>query len=274
MIPVPAPPPATPRPVIPAPVPTPVPAARILGALSAAPAVVTPGADPSSAYVTVDFTLATDAAVTVRLTGGITPLTLFSSSVPAGASSFSWSLAAAPDGRYLLEVTARPASGAATTQTVPVVVYRSLSGYSVASPLVSPNGDGVNDNAVVGFTLARPVSVQVVLQRAGVPVGDDLLGPARRRAAVDRLERDEQRRSRSRRHVRRRHDRQRRARDGVVLGAADAGHDRPGADAARRGRAPLPAQRAGDRLADRERPADRPGRAGGRVLDPLARRPA
>jgi hypothetical protein len=161
--------PAIPAPA-PAPVPAPVPAVKILGGLSAAPAVVTPGADASSSYVTVNFTLAADAAVTVRLTGGVSPLTLFSSSVPAGDSSFSWSLAAVPDGRYLLEVTAKPVSGAASTQSVQVVVYRSLSGYSVASPLVSPNGDGVNDNAVVGFNLARPVSVQIVLQRAGAPV--------------------------------------------------------------------------------------------------------
>jgi hypothetical protein len=148
----------------------------LLTGLSAAPAVVSPGADPSSAYVTVDFTLAAAATVTAALTGAAAPITLFSSSVPAGDSTFSWSLASVPDGQYTLAVTAKPTSGAPSTQMLPLTVYRTLSGYAVAPALVSPNGDGVDENAVVSFTLARPVSVQVLVERAGVPVASVFSG--------------------------------------------------------------------------------------------------
>ncbi len=175
--PAPTPPPA--KPVVPAPKPpavVPAPASTLLTALSAAPAVVSPGTDPASAFVTVEFTLAATATVTARLTGGATPITLYSASVPAGDSSFSWSLATVPDGRYTLEVTAKPAAGTSATQSLQLVVYRTLSAYSVAPPLVSPNGDGVNENAVIGFTLARSVPVQVLLERAGAVVATIFAG--------------------------------------------------------------------------------------------------
>jgi hypothetical protein len=172
----PAPKPVTPTPKpVPVPIPVPVPSTLLTG-LSAAPAVVSPGTDPSSAYVTVDFTLAAAATVTARLTGGATPITLFSASVPAGDSTFSWSLASVPDGQYTLEVAAKPTSGATATQTLQLTVYRTLSGYAVAPALVSPNGDGVNDNAVVSFTLARAVPVQVLIERTGVPVATAFSG--------------------------------------------------------------------------------------------------
>jgi hypothetical protein len=174
VVPAPQPPP---QPVAPTPKPTPVPVqSSLLTGLSAAPAVVSPGTDPSSAYVTVDFTLAASASVTARLTGTTSAITLFSSNVPAGESTFSWSLAAVPDGQYTLAVTAKPATGATATQTLQLTVYRTLSGYAVAPALVSPNGDGVNDNAVVSFTLARPVPVQVLIERAGVPVASAFSG--------------------------------------------------------------------------------------------------
>jgi len=75
-----------------------------------------------------------------------------------------------PDGRYTLEVGAKTAAGATGTQTLQLVVYRSLSGYAVGPSPISPNGDGVNESATIAFTLARTVTVQVLLQRAGVTV--------------------------------------------------------------------------------------------------------
>jgi hypothetical protein len=114
--------------------------------------------------------------VTAQLTGGIAPITLYSSSVPAGESSFSWSLASVPDGLYTLAVTAKPATGVSATQSLQLTVYRALSSYSVAPSLVSPNGDGVNDNAVVGFALSRPAAVQVLVERAGAVVATIFAG--------------------------------------------------------------------------------------------------
>jgi hypothetical protein len=169
--------PVAPRPAAPAPVAPPlVPAAPLLSALSAAPAVVNPGGDGSAGYVTVDFTLGTAAAITARLTGGSAPITIFSTTVPAGASSFSWNLAAVPDGRYLLEVAATAAGRTPATLSVPVAVERSFSGYTVTPAGFSPNGDGVNDSVVVGFSLARSLPVQILLRQAGAAVATIFAG--------------------------------------------------------------------------------------------------
>jgi hypothetical protein len=168
------------KPVTPPVAPTPVPAVGLLSALSAAPAVVSPAADGSGGYVTVNFTLSATASVTARLTGGATPLTLLSATVPAGASTFSWNLGAVPDGHYQIAVTATLPTGASMTDSIPVTVDRSVVGYAVGPSLFSPNGDGLNDSTTVGFTLAQQVPVQILVERLGAVVATvftGLLGP-------------------------------------------------------------------------------------------------
>src|SRR5207248_10026010 len=121
---------------------------------------ISPGADGTGGYVSVDFTLAAPGAVTVTV-GGATPLRLLAANLPAGENSFSWDVASLPDGRYQLVVAARPAGSTSTAiQSVPLVVDRTLTGYTVTPALVSPNGDGTADSATFGFTLAQAVPVQ------------------------------------------------------------------------------------------------------------------
>jgi hypothetical protein len=155
-----------------------------LTGLTASPAMVSPNADGTGGYVTVDFQLGAPAAVTVKLASPVpataVPLTLLAADLPVGDNSFSWSLAAVPDGRYQVVVTATPKGGAPTTQSATVTVDRTLTGYSVTPALISPNGDGTNDAATFVFTLAQPVPVQLIVQSLGGFVGtvfSGTLGP-------------------------------------------------------------------------------------------------
>jgi hypothetical protein len=180
-----APTPIPPTPIPPAPIPPAPPAiGNALSALSAAPAVVSPSPDGTGGYLTVDFTLGADAVVTAKLTsaapGTAAPVTLLSASVPAGESSFNWSLASVPDGHYLLVVTATPSGGKAASQSVPVTVDRTLSGFALTPTLVSPNGDGVNDSTAVNFNLSQALPVLLYVQQLGQGAGtlfSGTLGP-------------------------------------------------------------------------------------------------
>ncbi len=157
----------------PAAAPMPVPAAGpVLSGMVAHPAVVSPNPDGTAGFVTADFTLAVSAAVTVQATAAapaaVLPVTLLSSRLPAGDHSFSWSLAAFPDGRYQIVVTAKPRDGSPTIQAAGVAVDRTLTGLAVTPTLFSPNADGVNDMTTFTFTLAQSFPTQVVLVRSGV----------------------------------------------------------------------------------------------------------
>src|SRR5579864_1644632 len=133
------------------------------------------------AATSASFTLGAPAAVTVTLTpavpGSAVPLALLSASLPSGPQSLNFSLAAVPEGRYTLDVTATPAGGTAVPRSVPVTVDRSLTGFALAPAVISPNGDGVADSAAFNFTLSRPLSVQLRLEQAGVVVGTVFSGP-------------------------------------------------------------------------------------------------
>ena len=98
------------------------------------------------------------------------PLGLLAANVAAGPSSFQWDVSALPNGRYRLIVTAQPPGTQPASQSVALIVDRTLSGLTAGPSTFSPNGDGVNDTITFGFTLAQPAQVQVVVQRAGVAV--------------------------------------------------------------------------------------------------------
>jgi hypothetical protein len=144
------------------------------------PAVVSPNADGTGGYVSVNFTLGGPAAVTVlaraALPGAALPLTLLSATLPAGDNSFSWSLAPLSDGHYQVVVTATLKDGSSTSQTASVTVDRSLTGPTATAALISPNADGVNDTTTFGFTLAQSLSVQLLIERFGTIVGTVFAG--------------------------------------------------------------------------------------------------
>jgi gliding motility-associated-like protein len=177
-----APKPTSPKPV-PAPVPTPVtpvtptpaapaaPAPSIVSGLSVSPSTLTPVTDGAGVGAAVSFTLASAAQVTVTVTasaGGPPLLTLLSAQLPAGFSTYQWNIGILANGRYRLNVTAQPPSGAASTQSADVIVDRTLGGFSGLPGAFSPNGDGVNDTVSFSFLVTQPAAVVLTVQRAGV----------------------------------------------------------------------------------------------------------
>ncbi len=146
----------------PAPVPPPP---ILLTGLTASPSVLTLNADGTGLTIAVDFALAQPALVTV----GVGTLQLLSASAAAGNDHFEWDLRSLPDGRYTLVVTAK-AGGQSESQSVGLVIDRTLSGLTATPTAFSPNADGTSDTVSFGFALTQTVPVQVVVQRAGVAV--------------------------------------------------------------------------------------------------------
>ncbi len=75
------------------------------------------------------------------------------------------SLVPAPDGEATLQVSLRDLAGNTTTATCTVVVNRTLGFPTVTPRTISPNGDGVDDTAVVGFKLTRRADVTLAIMR-------------------------------------------------------------------------------------------------------------
>jgi hypothetical protein len=149
-----------------------LPAPDLLTGLTASPAVLTPTADGTGLTTAVDFALARQAQLTVR----IGTLQLMNTIAAAGNDHFEWDLSSLPDGRYKLVVVAT-AGGQTATQSADVVIDRTLSGLTATPTVFSPNADGSSDTVSFGFALTKTVPVQVVVQRAGAAVVTLFTGP-------------------------------------------------------------------------------------------------
>jgi flagellar hook assembly protein FlgD len=147
--------------VAPPPLPPPPPATFTLTGLAATPTVLTPAPDGTGATANVAFTISAAAHVTAQLVdaNGAVALAALDEQRPAGANAFTLDVSAVPDGRYTLDLSARPAKGAAATATLPIAVDRSISGIAVSS---------LPGTVSLSFVLAQPVSVHVEVQRKGI----------------------------------------------------------------------------------------------------------
>jgi N-acetylmuramoyl-L-alanine amidase-like protein/flagellar hook capping protein FlgD len=157
-------PPPVPVPV-PVPPPKPPPLTTLLSGLTASPSVLTLNADGSGLTTAIDVVLAKQAQLTVA----VGSLKLLSATAAPGNDHFEWNLGQLPDGRYQVVVTAK-AGGETSTQSVPIVIDRTLSGLVATPAGFSPNADGSADTVSIGFTLSQNVPVQVTVQRAGAVV--------------------------------------------------------------------------------------------------------
>jgi hypothetical protein len=163
-----------PSPVPPAPAPAPAPpppAASLITGLTASPSVLTLNADGTGLKTSIDFALAMQAQVTVT----VGKVQLLNTLAAAGNDHFEWDLGQLPDGRYKVVVTAK-AAGLSSTQTVDVVIDRTLSGLTATPAAFSPNADGSSDTISFGFALSQNVPVQVTVQRAGAVIATLFVG--------------------------------------------------------------------------------------------------
>lgn len=174
------------------------PAAGTLGAKATALALTKATASPPridgtiATSTTVSYTLSAPANVTAELLNhlGTAVATLFADDKTAGAQSFVFTPTGVPDGNYTIRLTARDTSAHEATASVAVLVSRTLVGFAVDAPLVSPNGDGRLDTATFAISLAATTDVTLTLDTAtkhipifsgNLPQGDQELpwsGPA------------------------------------------------------------------------------------------------
>jgi hypothetical protein len=136
---------------------------------AAKPATFTPNGDGRTESTVISYTLSQDALVTgtLRNAAGQTVATLFHEQRRAGRQVHRFTAAGVPDGSYVVSVSAQSA-GRTSRVEVPVVVDRTLAGFTAAPALFSPNGDGRLDQVTFAFALSAPAAVRVSVGKAVV----------------------------------------------------------------------------------------------------------
>ena len=136
--------------------------------LATLPVAVAPAADGTGGLSTATFTLGAPATVTAQVLDqdGARVLSVPAARYAAGQSSFMWSAATLPDGRYLLTVTAK-AGTKGVTKAASLTVDRTLTGLGPVPAVLSPNGDGLDDSVTFSFELAQDVPVRLDIEQAG-----------------------------------------------------------------------------------------------------------
>ena len=137
-----------------------------LTALAAKPTVLSPNGDSVDDTAVVTYTLSVAAEVSASLVdrNGVTVASFFDQQQMAGKQSFT--LAPDPsvlDGDYTLVLAAKTVDGQAVQASVPIVIDRTVTAFSVSPSAISPNGDGVQDAASFSFTLAVAAHVHLAI---------------------------------------------------------------------------------------------------------------
>jgi len=160
--------------------PPPPPAAPVLSALAVTPQIITPDGDGVDDALTISYTLAARAAVTVTITdaGGAVVATPFSAQLQsARMQSFAYPADSFAQGGYTLAVSATAPDGRTGVLQAAFAVDRTLSGLAVTPAVVTPNADGVDDALGVSFALSAPANVVVQIEQGGAFVASLFSGP-------------------------------------------------------------------------------------------------
>jgi len=148
-------------------VPTAAGALAVTGA-RAEPAAITPNGDGQADTTTISYTLGANANVQVTVVDA-------SGSTVAELEPKQWRRAAArtvvfdgrglPDGAYVVHVAANATGGRTAAADVPVVLTRTLGRIALASPAMTPNGDGRDDTLSLTVPLTAPAGLTVRILR-------------------------------------------------------------------------------------------------------------
>jgi hypothetical protein len=161
------------------PAPVPQPPAEILSGLALDAIVLSPDGDGIADTTTVSYTLTGRAAVTatVKDSSGTAVITLFSGQLQgARRQSFTYPAEGLADGAYVLTVSAVGEDGRTGRVEAPFAVDRTLSGLSLTTQLMTPNGDGADDTLGIGFSLSVAATVTVQIEQAGVAAASVFAG--------------------------------------------------------------------------------------------------
>src|SRR5439155_7130431 len=137
--------------------PPPPPPASILTGLTVDPAVISPDGDGIADFTTISYSLGVRSSVTATVTdaSGTVVATLFANQLQgAKGQAFPYGAEGLADGTYQLTVSAAAQDGRTGRATATFSVDRTLSGLALATTLLTPNGDGIDDTLGISFTLA------------------------------------------------------------------------------------------------------------------------
>jgi flagellar hook assembly protein FlgD len=143
----------------------------LLSGLTLDPAVLSPDGDGIADAAAVSYTLGTKSSVTATVTdaNGTVVATLFAGQLQsARRQSFPYAGEGLPDGAYVLTIAAQAPDARATSLTAPFSIDRTLTGLTLSTSVLTPNGDGSGDTVGIGFTLANPAQVTVQIEQAGI----------------------------------------------------------------------------------------------------------
>ena len=138
----------------------------VIARVAAEPAGFTPNGDGLTDTTAISYELGGPATVRIDLQTeqGLRLATLQTASRPAGRHTFEWNGGAYLDGRYRIAVVAR-AAGRDVTAATNVVLSRTLSGFGILPPAISPNGDGRADSLTASFNVSIPALAQLSIRR-------------------------------------------------------------------------------------------------------------
>jgi hypothetical protein len=148
----------------------PPPPAPIVGGLSVQPPVISPDGDGIEDALTISYTLTARAAVTATISdlNGIVVATLFSDQLQgARTQSFPYAAPGLADGLYSLTIAAAGEDGRNGSVQATFAIDRTLSGLTLSTATLSPNGDGVDDSLGIAFSLSAAAEVTVQVEQNG-----------------------------------------------------------------------------------------------------------
>ncbi len=139
----------------------------LLAEPGADPTVVSPNGDGRGDTAVISYRLGATATVTATLVapGGIVLTTLFSEPQLAGLNRFTFVPEFVADGAYRIVLQAVTPAGRKATAGVSVLISRTLSSFSAAPRVFSPNGDGRRDRVALGLELAMPATIELRVLR-------------------------------------------------------------------------------------------------------------
>ena len=155
------------------PPPPPPPGVPVLAGLTLVPPVISPDGDGIDDALTVTYALSERASVTVTVkdsTGTVVAALFTAQMQGAKQQSFPYAPSNLPDGQYTFTIAAVGADGKSAQLTSAFAIDRTLSGLSLTTTTLTPNGDGSDDTVGIGFTLVSPAATTIQIEQNGAVV--------------------------------------------------------------------------------------------------------
>jgi hypothetical protein len=153
--------------------------AALLSGLHVDPPVISPDGDGVADVLTISYKLAARAAVTATVADAASAVvaTLFSAQLQgARTQSFTYAAPGLADGNYVVTIFAAGEGGRSGRAQASFSIDRTLSGLTLSTATITPNGDGIDDAVDIGFTLAAPADATVQVEQGGVVIAPVFTG--------------------------------------------------------------------------------------------------